>query len=197
MQMQTPSPQRALAGSLAFGVRVDDAPERAGCSRTPSTGLLSPPHTPRLPPTTPSQRDGSEAANASCGTCAVCLSPVTAGPTTSSGETVVPVRRVLITVCNHTFHKDCLVRCRLQRLVKDQSLPCPLCRATLPPGLTPSPAARRALMGLHHDALQFRGDIRDMVTRCRLAREAVSARWLAQERERVQHNDGSPAPARL
>ena len=132
--------------------------------------------TPTLAPATPKRQVG-HAPCGECVTCAVCLSPV-ALQTSSPAAGEVTGRPALVTLCQHTFHRECLVRCRVQRLNQNQLLPCPLCRATLPPGLTPSP--RRRLVGRPLDAQPSRGDL---VQRCRLAREAVSARWLSRQAE--------------
>jgi Ring finger domain len=160
-------------GACEDRARVVQAPEvdsvAALADLMSPAAVLSPPHTPRAHPTTPrSHADKAvDAEEEPCETCAVCLSPLASS---RDGETVAR-RGVHITVCNHTFHRDCLVRCRVQRLDKP-SLPCPLCRCTLgAEGLTPSPAERRAIT----QSVLFRGD---MVQRCRLAREAVSQRWL-------------------
>jgi len=154
-------------------VQASDVPSVAALADLVSpAAVLSPPHTPQARPATPrSHADKAvDAEEEPCETCAVCLSPLASSESSRDGETVAR-RGVHITVCNHTFHRDCLVRCRVQRLDKP-SLPCPLCRCTLPEGLTPRRVSERRAI---NESVLFRGD---MVQRCRLAREAVSQRWL-------------------
>ena len=169
------------------GLQADaecDAPSCVAGTQGGSSSEPGPPSAPApadilQPPATP-QRRAEDAPCGECVTCAVCLSPV--GPPSCSspaaGETAG--RLALVTLCQHTFHRECLVRCRVQRMQAGQLLPCPLCRATLPPGLTPSP--RRRLVAGRLDTQPSRGDL---VQRCRLAREAVSARWLSRQAAEV------------
>ncbi|QDZ24137.1 RING-type domain-containing protein [Chloropicon primus] len=67
-----------------------------------------------------------------CRTCAICLSPLKKKDGSEhKGETFV-------TPCDHEFHLKCLQSCR-----EFKSSTCPLCRAKLPPGLTPVGARER------------------------------------------------------
>ena len=125
----------------ASPVESAQVPERAREGRGRSEGMF---HTPERGSKGEGQEEPSCSApgkkrlvfseSGGCGdaTCAICLSPLKEGNGDEhKGETFV-------TPCNHEFHLVCLQGCR-----EFKNSTCPLCRAPLPPGLTPVGARQR------------------------------------------------------
>jgi|APGre2960657444_1045066.scaffolds.fasta_scaffold05548_6 hypothetical protein len=141
-----------------------------------ATPALEEPHTPCATPRVSRGVGGCDEV------CAVCLSPVLDAAALLGGTSERLDKAPFTTACNHVFHRCCIVKCRASCRDLATALSCPLCRASVQPGLTPAVISARILqpLGLGHP--QFN---RDLVRRCRLAREAVAARFVAVQRTAV------------
>ena len=114
-------------------------------------------------------------------TCSICLEAL------GSGSAERPIHT--IGKCQHRFHLDCITRCRGANCTT-----CPLCRALISPGLTPSLDRFRFAPNRGYSPLDLRSDIRTAASR---ARDAIRARMEALEAAREEEPPTPPGPPPL
>ena len=134
--------------------------------------------------------DGQSACEGACAapkTCAICLSPLKK----KNGECHKGPTFVL--PCNHEFHRECLQNCR-----EFKTSCCPLCRAELPPGLTPVGARERQAEREREEEVAYNFNIAAEYNRNYIAiraariRLAVAQRYCQDQSRRLHGNPTTP-----